>query len=307
MGATASGKSDLALIIAREFNVEIINVDAAQVYRGMNIGTAKPGAQMKAEIPHHLLDLCDPNEVYCAADFRADAIKIMNDVRGRGRLPLLVGGTLFYFSTLTRGLSALPAADTLVREAICSEAKRKGWPAMHADLAVIDPVSAEKIEPNDAQRIQRALEIFRLTGAKPSAVKRQAPPKPADFDFIKLCYTPSSRRFLHDRIAMRFRNMLDEGFIDEVKGLVDEFALTPELPAARAVGYRQILEYLNGNMVYDAMVDGGITATRRLAKRQMTWLRRHSGLVWFDTLVGKSPSAVLQYIHCKLVALGYNP
>jgi len=306
MGPTASGKSDLSLTIAREFDVEIVNVDATQVYRGMNIGTAKPDAQTRADFTHHLLDLRNPDEVYSAADFRVDAIKVMNDIVSRGKLPLLVGGTLFYFSALTRGLSPLPAADASIRAKITQEANARGWAALHSELAEIDSATAGKIDPNDAQRIQRALEIFHLTGIKPSAAKVSTPPKPADFEFVKICYTPSSRDFLQERIARRFKIMIEQGFIDEVQKLANDFALTPELPAARAVGYRQILEYLQAGTEYDAMLSSAITATRRLAKRQLTWLRRNSGLVWFDAIADSSTAAVLPYIHGKLTTLGYN-
>ncbi len=306
MGPTASGKSNLSLSIAREFDVEIVNVDAVQVYRGMDIGTAKPDAETRAEFPHHLLDIRDPDDVYSVADFREDAINAVDDIVSRGKIPLLVGGTMFYFSALTRGLSPLPPADASIREKITQEANAKGWPAMHAQLADVDPQSACKIDANDAQRIQRALEIFRLTGLPPSTAKLSAPPQPAGVNFVQICYSPSSREQLQQCIAARFEEMIAQGFVEEVRELAKRFDLTTALPASRAVGYRQILEHLQGSTEYDAMRLSAITATRRLAKRQLTWLRHYAGLVWFDSMAKSSRAAVLQYIHSKLTAMGYN-
>jgi tRNA dimethylallyltransferase len=281
MGPTASGKSQLALALCQQLPCEIISVDSAQVYRGMDIGTAKPDAATRARVPHHLIDLCDPAEAYSAARFCADAARTAAQVRARGRVPLLVGGTMLYFRALQQGLSELPPADAALRETLSREAGRIGWPALHARLARHDPATAARLHPNDAQRIQRALEILERSGRPAS---RHAPPSGGGLDgpVVKLALNPSERRVLHQRIAARFTQMMRDGFVDEVANLRARGDLSPELPSMRAVGYRQLWAHLDGAWDLPTAVERGIAATRRLAKRQLTWLRAEAGLTWCD-------------------------
>lgn len=284
MGPTATGKTDLAVALSQRLSVEIISVDSAMVYRGMDIGTAKPGADTLAAAPHHLVDIRDPSEPYSAADFAADTAALMAGIADRGKIPLLVGGTMLYFRVLEEGLADLPAADPEVREAILREARTSGWPALHRQLARVDPDSAAAIHPNHSQRIQRALEIYRLAGRPVSTLKREQreagtgiDPLVDHYAVTRLALLPHRRELLHDRIAQRFRAMLDAGLIDEVRALRGRGDLGPELPALRAVGYRQVWDYLDGRVDYNEMVQKGIAATRQLAKRQLTWLRRWPG------------------------------
>lgn len=273
MGPTASGKTALALKLARELNGEIISVDSAQVYRDMDVGTAKPSAVERAAVPHHLLDLIPPTEAYSAARFRADALRIAADITARGKLPLLAGGTMLYFKALREGLAELPDADASVRAAIDAEAAERGWPGMHAELARVDPITAARLQPTDSQRIQRALELHRLTGKAPSLLYQQQEKRELPFRAISIALIPGERSVLHQRIATRFDAMLSAGLVDELRALKNKYALTPGLPAMRAVGYRQAWEHLEG--AYDAaeLRNRGIYATRQLAKRQLTWLR----------------------------------
>ena len=274
MGPTASGKSALAMRLAERFPVEIISVDSAQVYRDMNVGTAKPGAADRARVPHHLLDILPPTERYSAARFADDATRLIAEIRGRGRLPLLAGGTMLYFKALTQGLNDLPGADAVVRAAIDARAARHGWPRMHEELATVDPVTAARLQPADRQRIQRALEVFELTGQPLSALLDAAGRESPATKFLRIALVPSERAALHARIETRFDAMLAGGLVDEVRSLRERYALTPDVPAMRTVGYRQAWQHLDGAIDLATLRDQGIFATRQLAKRQLTWLRR---------------------------------
>jgi tRNA dimethylallyltransferase len=275
MGPTASGKTQLALYLHEHLPVDIVSVDASQVYRGMDIGTAKPTPDEQARAPHRLIDIRDPSETYSAAEFCTDARREMDDIVSRGRIPLLVGGTMFYFHALEGGLSQLPSADADVRAHLSREAERIGWPAMHARLAARDPQAAVRINPNDAQRVQRALEVIELTGETPSALNRRTPPAPPPFEFVRLALIPGERAWLHERIGRRFHAMLQLGLLEEVEKLFRRGDLAPTLPALRTVGYRQSWDYLTGRVAYNQMIEQAIAATRQLAKRQLTWLRRY--------------------------------
>lgn len=272
MGPTASGKTDLALAIADQGPFEIVSVDSALVYRHMDIGTAKPGAEVLARHPHHLIDIREPSEPYSAADFRADAIRVADDIAARGRIPLFVGGTMLYFKALRDGLAALPSADEAVRARIAAEARLSGWPAVHARLAEIDPVAAARINPNDPQRLQRALEVYEISGKSMTALLG-AGSEPCPFDLCQIAILPPDRTELHARIEQRFMAMLRGGFMDEVTALRARGDLMPEMPSIKAVGYRQAWAHLDGDYSYDDMVFRAIVATRQLAKRQLTWLR----------------------------------
>lgn len=277
MGPTASGKTDLALALCDRFPFEIVSVDSAMVYRGMDIGTAKPSAETLAVCPHELIDLRDPVDTYSAAEFRADALAAMDRVASRGRVPLLVGGTMLYFKALIDGLAILPAADPVVREQIATLARNEGWPAVHVRLAAVDPVAAQRIHPNDPQRLQRALEVYALSG-RPMTELLQVESSPCPWDFCQLAVVPEDRAALHRRIELRFHAMLAAGFVDEVRRLRQSDDLDPDLPSMKAVGYRQIWLHLDGLWDQDEMVARGIAATRQLAKRQLTWLRRWQGI-----------------------------
>lgn len=276
-GPTASGKTAAALAIAQRWPVEIISVDSALVYRGMNIGTAKPSAAELAAVPHHLIDIRDPLQAYSAAEFVTDAKQLMTEITARGKLPLLVGGTMLYFKALRDGLDDMPRADPAIREGIALEAAQKGWPALHAELARVDPASAARLNPADSQRISRALEVFRISGRPLSSFQtrnsesNEAPRH--DPDNLLISLEPQDRAWLHQRIAQRFDAMLDSGFLDEVKALRARGDLNPDLPSMRCVGYRQAWEALDGLWPMTELRDKGIFATRQLAKRQITWLR----------------------------------
>lgn len=300
MGPTTSGKTALALELATRFDVEVISVDSAQVYRRMDIGTAKPAADVLARVPHHLIDILDPTERYSAARFVADANAAMRDIIGRGRLPLLVGGTMLYFKALQEGLSDLPAADPQVRAQIERRAQAHGWPALHAELAHVDPATAQRLEPADAQRIQRALEIFHVTGEPMSALIRRRSRAASSVRMLGVALEPSVRAVLHRRIAERFDVMLDLGLIDEVRRLRDEFVLDASLPAMRTVGYRQVWEYLDGRIDLAALREKGIAATRQLAKRQLTWLRTMDAVQRFDCLAADLAAAVIRHLRARL-------
>lgn len=278
-GPTASGKTAAALAIAQQYDVEIISVDSALVYCGMDIGTAKPSAAELASVPHHLIDIRDPLNAYSAAEFVADAKRLMVDISSRGKLPLLVGGTMLYFKALFDGLDEMPKADPAIRAAIATEALEKGWPAMHALLATVDPLTAARLEPQDSQRISRALEVFRVSGQPLSFFHQKTATKNIAGDDRSACTTalislePVERSWLHGRIAQRFDIMLDSGFIEEVKTLRARGDLNPDLPSMRCVGYRQAWEALDGISPISELREKGIAATRQLAKRQITWLR----------------------------------
>ncbi|WP_313032097.1 tRNA (adenosine(37)-N6)-dimethylallyltransferase MiaA [Massilia alkalitolerans] len=296
MGPTASGKTAAALAIARTRPVEIISVDSALVYRGMDIGTAKPSPEELAAVPHHLIDIIDPLEAYSVMQFREDAIRLVGEITARGALPLLVGGTMMYFKGLTDSLDELPTADPALRAQLDAEAAGIGWPGMHARLRTLDPVTAERLKPNDAQRINRALEIIALTGKPMSELlgKREKPELP--FDLISFALEPSDRAVLHQRIAQRFDQMLgerdDEGLVAEVARLRARGDLTPALPSIRCVGYRQTWDYLDGKIDRAELRELGIIATRQLAKRQITWLRAMPERIVIDCL-GTDPTGEL--------------
>lgn len=298
MGPTASGKTGLAVELFKHLPVELISVDSALVYRDMDIGTAKPDAAMLAEAPHHLIDIIDPTEAYSAAQFRADALRLMADISARGKIPLLVGGTMLYFQTLQGGLSGLPSANPEVRAKLDAEALQIGWPGMHAKLAKIDPETAARLKTTDSQRIQRALEVYELSGQTMTALFAQQQSEVLPYRLLKLALVPAERKVLHERIALRFDQMLAAGFVDEVKGLLAKYpGLHAALPSMRCVGYRQALEYLNGDYGLSELREKGIAATRQLAKRQLTWLRGMDDTVEVDCLSPELFSEVLTIIN----------
>jgi tRNA dimethylallyltransferase len=284
MGPTASGKSAVALDLAARLPVEIVSVDSAQVFRGMDIGTAKPDMAARQRVPHHLIDIIDPTQSYSAAQFRADALGLMRDIAARGNIPLLVGGTMLYFKALREGLSALPQADAAVRSAIDTEAHERGWPALHAELARVDPVTASRLKPADSQRIQRALEVHRVTGRPMSGLLGRREAEPLPYRLVQIALLPSDRAALHRRIEARFEAMLRAGLVAEVAALRKRHALHADLPSMRCVGYRQAWEFLEGKITQAELHDRGIYATRQLAKRQLTWLRAMEGIVVVDCL-----------------------
>ncbi len=274
MGPTASGKTRLAIELALVLEGEIISVDSALVYQGMDIGTAKPNDEERQGVPHHLIDILDPAEAYSTGRFREEALALMADITARGKLPILAGGTMLYFNALFQGLSALPSADPEIRRQIDAEAAARGWPVLHEELARIDPTAAARIHPNDPQRIQRALEVYRLTGTPLSVLRNETRPPPLPFKLVNLILTPAERETLHERIRRRFLEMLERGLIEEVRALYERSDLHADLPAIRAVGYRQVWAYLEGEFDRDTLIERAITATRQFAKRQFTWLRR---------------------------------
>ena len=284
MGPTASGKTDLAIKLRQQLPVEVISVDSALIYRGMDIGTAKPSKAELALAPHRLIDICDPAESYSAANFRTDALREMQEISAQGKIPLLVGGTMLYYKALLEGLSPLPSADDKVRSEIEAKAALIGWGGLHQELSKIDPISAQRINPNDSQRINRALEVFYLTGktlTELTAQKGEALP----YDILQFAIAPEQREVLHLRIEQRFHKMIELGFQQEVEKLYRRPDLNENLPSIRCVGYRQMWEYLRGDYDHDEMVFRGICATRQLAKRQITWLRGWtSPIQWLDSL-----------------------
>lgn len=291
MGPTASGKTEVALYLAARLPVELISVDSAQVYRGLDIGTAKPDRGTRARYPHHLIDIVAPEEAYSAGRFHEDALAAMAAVRARGRLPLLVGGTMLYFRALAHGLAAMPPADAGVREALAREAQSRGPAALHAELAAADPEAAARIHPNDPQRIQRALEVWRITGRPISAY--QGPSGDGlTGPILRLALAPPDRDRLHERIAARFDAMLAQGLVDEVATLLRRPGMDRELPAMRAVGYRQVAAYLDGELDWAGLRQRGIVATRQLAKRQLTWLRGTDGVEWHTS--ERAPLAAIE-------------
>ena len=295
MGPTASGKTQVAVDLAQRLPLELISVDSALVYRDMNIGTAKPDAATLARAPHHLINLLDPTAAYSAAAFRHDALRLMHDITQRGRIPLLVGGTMLYFRALRQGLNELPQADPAVRRELDERAAQLGWPALHAELALLDPTTAARLKPNDSQRIQRALEIYRLTGQTMSSlIQKSIPLSPGErgggegsilpYRIIPIALIPSDRAQLHARIATRFSAMLKLGLVDELRTLQKKYVLHPNLPAMRCVGYRQAWQFLAGEINEAELMDKGIAATRQLAKRQLTWLRGMPDNIELDCL-----------------------
>ena len=284
MGPTASGKTGVALELSRRLPVEIISVDSALVYRDMDIGTAKPDRETRSQVRHHLIDVIEPTENYSAAKFRDDALEIMADIVERGRVPLLTGGTMLYFKVLREGLSDLPAANEDTRLVIDAMAADVGWPAIHRELERIDPLTALRLDPNDSQRIQRAMEIFYLSGKTMSELIAAGKPAELPYRLISLALVPDDRSVLHQRIADRFELMLELGLINEVRELRDKYDLKPELPSMRCVGYRQSWQYLDGEFGLGTLREKAIAATRQLAKRQLTWLRATNDVREFDCL-----------------------
>lgn len=281
MGPTAAGKSELALEVAERLRGEIISVDSAMVYRGMDIGTAKPSADERARVAHHLIDILAPHEAYSAARFCTDARRAIEHARARGRLPVLAGGTMLYFAALQGGLSTLPQADPRMREQLAARAAELGWATLHEELAAIDPEAAHRIHPNDPQRIQRALEVFHLTGVPLTEHHRADPPAAGDLRTVKVVLNPPQRELLHARIERRFDAMLGAGLVDEVAALRNDSRLSADTAAMRAVGYRQVWSYLAGECSYADMRERAIISSRQLAKRQLTWLRRETDARWF--------------------------
>jgi tRNA dimethylallyltransferase len=282
MGPTCTGKTALALALAAQFPVEIISVDSALVYRGMDIGTSKPSHAERALVPHHLVDICDPSEVYSAGRFRRDALGLIAAIRARGNVPLLVGGTMLYYRALTHGLAPLPEADPQVRAALETRAREHGWPALHAELVMVDPVAGARIRPHDAQRVQRALEVHALTGQRISELQQLAVPAPVTL--ARFALLPVSRPELYARIERRFDAMLAAGLPAEVRALHARGDLRADLPSLRAVGYRQLWDHLEGRLDFAAAIAAAKQATRNLAKRQLTWLRADPGAIWLNSL-----------------------
>jgi tRNA dimethylallyltransferase len=300
MGPTASGKTPLALALARSLPVEIVSVDSAQVYRGMDVGTAKPSPAERKAVPHHLIDIIDPTEAYSAARFRADALRVMSEIAARGKIPLLVGGTMLYFKALREGLSELPDADEETRTEIDAEAAARGWPVIHAELAKVDPETAARLKPTDAQRIQRALEIYRVSGSPMSQLLGRKKGAALPFRLIELALVPSDRAELHRRIEARFKTMLGNGLVEELRALRKRYALKPTLPSMRCVGYRQAWLHLENEIDRDDLCDRGIYATRQLAKRQLTWLRGMETVRSFDCLAENLEARILDHLHTEL-------
>ncbi len=295
-GPTASGKTSLALAIAERFPVDLISVDSAQVFRDMNIGTAKPDAETLARHPHRLIDLVSPEERYSAARFREDALREMAASTAAGRIPLLVGGTMLYIKALREGLADMPAADPALRAAIDRDAAALGWPALHRELATADPVTAARLKPTDAQRIQRALEVVRMTGRPLASFHASQAASPLPFSLLGIALVPGDRAELHRRIAMRFHQMLAAGLADEVTALRSRYRLDASLPSMRCVGYRQVWEMQEGRLPAAELADRGIFATRQLAKRQLTWLRAMPDLETVDPLTAEHEAAILSRI-----------
>jgi tRNA dimethylallyltransferase len=306
MGPTAAGKTDLAIELTKVLPCELISVDSALVYRGMDIGTAKPSTELLAEFPHRLIDIIDPVQSYSAAEFRADALAAMADITARGNIPLLVGGTMLYFKALQEGLADMPPADAGIRAQLEAEAAALGWQGLHDQLAEVDPVSAARIHPNDPQRLIRALEVYRVSGLSMTAHREQQTAQSTDaaasgrhqlpYTVANLAIAPADRHVLHDRIAQRFVHMLEQGFVDEVLALRARGDLHAGLSSMRAVGYRQVWDHLDGKLTWDQMQERGVIATRQLAKRQFTWLRSWADLQWLDSLACDNLPRALKYM-----------
>lgn len=301
MGPTGAGKSDAALMLAEELPLEIVSVDSAMVFRGLDVGTAKPTREMRSRVPHHLIDLIDPAESYSAGRFVRDALAAMSQIRARGRTPLLVGGTMLYFHALLEGLADLPTADEEFRRELSVRALATGWPALHAELASRDPQAASHIEPGDAQRIQRALEVIHATGSPISALQAARAPFLARADVLRFVIAPATRAALHVRIERRLAAMMQQGFLDEVRQLHGRPELNVERPALRAVGYRQLWSHLEGQYSLNEALSRALAATRQLAKRQLTWLRHHQDARWCDPL---ETGAIDHMTHDVRLALG---
>ena len=301
MGPTASGKTDLAIALTEALPCEIISVDSALIYKGMDIGSAKPEPEVLEKAPHKLVDILDPAEAYSAADFRENALELMADITARGKIPLLVGGTMMYFKVLRDGMAKLPAADELIRQRLFQEAEERGWETLHQRLVEVDPEASQRIKPTDTQRLQRALEVYELTGKPLSEWHREQEDSRLPYNVINLAVSPEDRAVLHERIALRFKLMLDAGFMDEARQLFERGDLDTSMPSVRCVGYRQAWSYLNDEYSYEEMIDKGIIATRQLAKRQLTWLRSWPDVNWLDTLSTDLPSDALKVIKQALI------
>ena len=296
MGPTASGKTGLALALGEQLDCEIISVDSALIYRQMDIGTAKPCHQERAQIPHWLIDIIDPTETYSVAEFYHQALDCINDIISRNRVPVLVGGTMMYFNALINGISVIPETDPTIRELVHQQGNEIGWDKMHLALAKVDPEAAARVHPNDPQRIGRALEVFRMTGKPLSLWQRQKLPGLQDkmnYPIRQFTIAPTDRKVLHQRIEIRFRQMLTNGFVEEVKKLKERADLTADMPSMRCVGYKQIWQYLDAELSYDEMIDKGVAATRQLAKRQFTCLRGWQDLIWLDTFDANNASKII--------------
>lgn len=296
MGPTACGKTEIAANLSRNMDVELISVDASQVYRDINIGTAKPDSEFLSKYPHHLIDIRGIDQPFSAADFVAECTSLIGAIHARGRIPLLVGGTMFYYNALEHGLSTLPAADPGLRAEIENERRTRGLSALHQDLRAIDPDLARRIRPQDSQRIQRAHEIHRLSGDPPSRLMAQNDAIGLTNPIIKITLFAGDRKQLHQRIERRFEAMLEAGLIEEVRALVSRSDFSLAFPAMRSVGYRQVLEFLENGVSYEQMKTSGVAATRQLAKRQLTWLRNQSNLVWFDIDNAGCIDAILHFL-----------
>ena len=283
MGPTASGKTDLAMQLYDQMPCELISVDSALVYRHMDIGTAKPTQEEQNKYPHHLINICDPDEPYSASKFRDDALPLIETALSEQRIPVLVGGTMLYFKTLMQGIADLPSGDDTLRAAISAEADAKGWPALHQELATYDPVAAARIKPGDSQRIQRAVEVYRLTGKTLTQYHEEQKEQSLPHKVLNVAIAPGDRNILRQRIRQRFMMMLQQGLFEEVQTLIEDKGYDPDLPALRSVGYRQVIEHLNGDYDYDTMIEKAVTATARLAKRQLTWLRSWPDIHWFES------------------------
>ncbi len=297
MGPTAVGKTALAAKLVEQFPFEIISVDSALVYRDMDIGTAKPDAATLRQAPHRLIDFLDPSDAYSAARFRADALREINNIHSQGRIPLLVGGTMLYYRVLQQGLAELPAADPTLRAHLDKQRRLHGLPAFHGQLAAVDPIAGQRIHPNDPQRIQRALEVYYLTGRTLTELYAQSQDQQNLFQYFKIIVAPVQREFLYQRIEQRFYHMLEQGFVEEVKNLFNRKDLSLDKPAMRAVGYRQIWEYLEGVTGYVEMTKRGIVATRQLAKRQLTWLRTEKDALWLDSCATDCWNHLLDHLY----------
>ena len=307
MGPTASGKTALAVQLAHKFDCEIISVDSAQVFRQMNIGTAKPTNSERAGIKHHLIDILDPIETFSTGEFKAQAELLMQEITEKGKIPLLTGGTMLYFNALFHGLAELPTANIEIRKKLEQQAAENGWDYLHQQLASVDPEAAARIHPNDPQRIQRALEVYHISGKSISQWHAQAQISKLPYQIIKLVIAPENRAELHQKIALRFKQMLDAGLVDEVKQLHLRGDLCSQMPSVRSVGYRQVWQFLNNEYDYPTMVDKSVIATRQLAKRQFTWLRKQQDALWFISeqeklwdVVIRAVSEQLNYAHEKL-------
>jgi tRNA dimethylallyltransferase len=300
MGPTCSGKTKVALELVQKLPCEIISVDSAQIYRHMDIGTAKPDAATLKRAPHHLINIIEPTERYSAAQFRQDALRLMAVISARHRIPLLTGGTMLYFKTLREGLSELPQADPAIRAVIDTMAEQAGWPTLHEELGRLDPATAARLEPTDSQRIQRALEICYLTGQPMSRILRQSEIAAMPYRAAAVALVPGDRVVLHKRIAERFNRMLESGLIEEVKWLRSHYALQRSMPSMRCVGYRQVWQHLDGELNYEELRDKGIAATRQLAKRQLTWLRAMGKVETFDCLAEDLPQRVFTHLQQQL-------